>query len=141
MKPATEDGEPPNCGSTARDYDTPASYTVPLSQFSAPLAPVISLKPVNRVPQLKINPTANTFRKRFFPEATARDWNDWRWQNRNRIRKTDNLARIIQLSDEEREAISRHRGSLTEHDMKHTTLLMLNFQDFKKVHIVTRSKV
>jgi hypothetical protein len=63
MKPATEDGEPPNCGSTARDYDTPASYTVPLSQFSAPLAPVISLKSVNRVPQLKINPTANAFRR------------------------------------------------------------------------------
>src|ERR1051326_6923753 len=116
MKPedmiAADDGEPPNCGSAAQNYESPSFYSVPLSQFRAPLAPVIPLKPVHRVPQLKINPRANAFRKRFYPDASTRDWNDWRWQNRNRIRKSDDLARIIQLSDEEREAISRHRGSL-----------------------------
>jgi len=42
----------------------------------------------------------------------VRDWNDWRWQNRNRIRRMDELARMIELSDDEREAISRHAGPL-----------------------------
>jgi lysine 2,3-aminomutase len=46
------------------------------------------------------------FRAKFFPEATARDWNDWRWQSQHRIRKLEHFERIIQLSDDERATLS-----------------------------------
>src|SRR5262249_35891553 len=49
---------------------------------------------------------------RFFPDASRRDWNDWRWQLRNRISNLAQLAQILQLSDDERTAIERHEGSL-----------------------------
>ncbi|MGE0212763.1 MAG: KamA family radical SAM protein [Parvibaculaceae bacterium] len=52
------------------------------------------------------------FRKRFFPDATTAEWNDWRWQARNRIRSLEMLERVFDLSEDEREAARRHQGSL-----------------------------
>ncbi len=59
-----------------------------------------------------VSPAANAFRKRFFPDAKTADWNDWRWQNRNRIRSLEQLERFVRVTDEEREAIRRHEGPL-----------------------------
>lgn len=47
------------------------------------------------------------FRRRFFPDATAREWNDWRWQLRHRITDLEGLERIFRLSDDEREAVRK----------------------------------
>jgi len=55
---------------------------------------------------------AREFLRRQYPDATLENWTDWRWQNRNRVRTLADLERIIVLSDEEREAIARHTGSL-----------------------------
>ena len=52
------------------------------------------------------------FRRRFFPDATAAEWNDWRWQLRHRIRDLRGLARVIRLSAEEESAVARHVGPL-----------------------------
>jgi lysine 2,3-aminomutase len=51
------------------------------------------------------NPRTRAFRKRFFPEATDREWNDWRWQSRHRIRTLEQFERILKLSDCERDAL------------------------------------
>ena len=61
--------------------------------------------------RLVISSRTQTFRKRFFPTASAHDWNDWRWQLRHRIKDLDTLARIIRLSDDERTAMARHQGA------------------------------
>jgi lysine 2,3-aminomutase len=63
-------------------------------------------------PRFPIGEGANAFRKRFFPQATLAEWNDWHWQARNRIRTLDGLARILVLSEDERSAIEKHTGSL-----------------------------
>ena len=55
---------------------------------------------------------SRAFRRRFFPEATPEEWNDWRWQLRSRIRSLAHLERIFQLSADEQGAIARHKGSL-----------------------------
>ena len=52
------------------------------------------------------------FRKAFFPDVTLAEWSDWRWQLRSRIRTAQQLARVFRLSDDERDAVSRHSGSL-----------------------------
>ncbi len=59
-----------------------------------------------------ISERSRAFRDRFFPEATDAEWNDWRWQVRHRIKDSAELERIVQLSDDEREAIQRHTGPL-----------------------------
>jgi lysine 2,3-aminomutase len=63
-------------------------------------------------PKFPIGERTNDFRKRFFPDATLADWNDWRWQSRHRIRTLDRLSAILDLSDDEQTAIQRHNGPL-----------------------------
>lgn len=53
------------------------------------------------------NPRTRAFRKRFFPQATDKEWNDWRWQSRHRIRSLADMEAMLRLSDGERDALSR----------------------------------
>jgi lysine 2,3-aminomutase len=52
------------------------------------------------------------FRRKFFPQAKIADWNDWRWQLRSRVKDLPTLARMMSLSTEELEGLSRHTGDL-----------------------------
>lgn len=47
------------------------------------------------------------FRRRVFPGASARDWNDWRWQVRHRFRTPAALARTVGLTPREWTAFAR----------------------------------
>jgi lysine 2,3-aminomutase len=51
------------------------------------------------------NPQTRAFRKAFFARATDQEWNDWRWQSRNRIRKLAQLEQMLVLTDQERNAL------------------------------------
>ncbi len=51
------------------------------------------------------NPQTRAFRKAFFPQATDQEWNDWRWQSRNRVRTLAQLERMLVLTEEERGAL------------------------------------
>ena len=46
------------------------------------------------------------FRKKFYPNATQKEWDDWRWQLKHRITSADELARILNLSEGEFRAVS-----------------------------------
>jgi lysine 2,3-aminomutase len=50
---------------------------------------------------------AREFRRHHFPNITDRDWNDWRWQSRHRVRAFEQLEKMLRLSDEERQALVR----------------------------------
>jgi lysine 2,3-aminomutase len=52
------------------------------------------------------------FLARYYPEAGVDDWNDWRWQNRHRVRTLADLERMIDLSEDETAAIRQHTGAL-----------------------------
>ncbi|HEX5470843.1 MAG TPA: KamA family radical SAM protein [Lacipirellulaceae bacterium] len=51
------------------------------------------------------NATTRAFRRRHFPDVSTRDWNDWRWQSRHRVRTLAQLEAMLRLSAEEREAV------------------------------------
>ena len=57
------------------------------------------------MPRCPIGPAAAAFRRAFFPAATRREWNDWRWQMRQRLQTLPALARVLQLSDDEAAAL------------------------------------
>ena len=61
----------------------------------------------NRLGVLRGTSTSATraFRRRHFPAVTNREWNDWRWQSRHRIRTHAQLEAMLRLSEEEREAL------------------------------------
>ncbi len=108
------DAEPPSngtgsgaCASTAT-ATTPDTHRIPF----AALFPPPTAKRQARTTRFPIGDATNEFRLRFFPKATRSDWNDWRWQVRNRIRSLKELARIFALSEDESTAIARHTGAL-----------------------------
>ncbi|MEA2625800.1 MAG: lysine 2,3-aminomutase [Candidatus Binatota bacterium] len=43
-----------------------------------------------------------SYRERYFPDVPDREWNDWRWQMRNRVVTLAGLERFLPLSDVER---------------------------------------
>ncbi|OKY74040.1 MAG: lysine 2,3-aminomutase [Desulfobulbaceae bacterium DB1] len=55
---------------------------------------------------------AKAFRSRHFPTTTIAEWNDWRWQLRNRFTTSEQLEKIIELTDSERQALQRHGSNL-----------------------------
>src|SRR3712207_3898854 len=74
---------------------------------------VVRLQPRQKgLHRFPVSERSQAFRRRFFPNASAIDWNDWRWQARNRIRNLEQLARVFELSPDERSAVERHTGSL-----------------------------
>jgi lysine 2,3-aminomutase len=62
--------------------------------------------------RFRVSERSAEFLGRYYPDATLDNWNDWRWQNRNRVRTLAELEGMIALSDEESEAIRRHTGAL-----------------------------
>ncbi|MBI1900478.1 MAG: KamA family radical SAM protein [Planctomycetia bacterium] len=57
------------------------------------------------------SPLVREFRRRHFPGVSRAEWNDWRWQTRNRVRTLAQFERIVELSDDERQALVQ-RGSM-----------------------------
>jgi lysine 2,3-aminomutase len=55
---------------------------------------------------------SEAFRRAHFPEARRSEWNDWRWQLRNRLRDLQRLGRVVRLSFDEETAIRRLGGHL-----------------------------
>jgi lysine 2,3-aminomutase len=109
-----DDAEPPSSSFTVPDPSLllPTGNTT-ISPFPSSLSKPFIPQPRRRpVASFVIGPRSDSFRRRFFPQATRADWNDWRWQNSHRVRSADELARILRLSGDEHEAIRRHRGSL-----------------------------
>jgi lysine 2,3-aminomutase len=59
-----------------------------------------------------VSPAVSAFRRRFYPAVKTAEWNNWRWQNQNRIRSLEQLERFVRVTDAERESILRHSGPL-----------------------------
>ncbi len=85
------------------------------------LAPLISPTPsfngsaVDKLPArrvMRMNPQGRRFRRAWFPEATDREWSDWKWQLRNRISSLDLLRRMVHLTIEEEKALELGGGQL-----------------------------
>ncbi|MCI0365061.1 MAG: KamA family radical SAM protein [Phycisphaerales bacterium] len=59
-----------------------------------------------------IGPQSQAIRERAFPDATDEQWNDWKWQLRNRIKDVEGLERVLDLTDDERATVSQLGGQL-----------------------------
>jgi len=55
---------------------------------------------------------AVTFRALYFPDATDDDWNDWRWQLKNRMRDRESLESVFNLTADEEDALERLGGRI-----------------------------
>ncbi len=112
------DAEPPSngtgsgaCASTAT-ATPPETHAGPSFQTFFPVPSTKTKRPQHPNSRFPVGDASNDFRKRFFPQASRAEWNDWRWQIRNRIKSLKELQRIFVLSEDETSAVSRHTGSL-----------------------------
>ena len=83
-----------------------------LTADTAPPPPVRAprkIEPINRFP---LSDNSRRFLRRHYPGISIHDWNDWKWQVRNRVRRLDVLERIIDLTPDERAAVERRTGNL-----------------------------
>ena len=88
---STDDLEPPSQGARAKLNKTHAT--------------LIHIRTVPQSSKFPSNPRASAFREKFYPDSTVAQWNDWRWQLRNRITDAKTLNQMLILSRDEYEAI------------------------------------
>ena len=55
---------------------------------------------------------AESRRKQLFPDVTDEQWNDWKWQVRNRIETLEDLKKYISLTAEEEEGVKKTLSTL-----------------------------
>ncbi|MCI0517322.1 MAG: KamA family radical SAM protein [Woeseiaceae bacterium] len=109
MKTATAVAEEPP-GSAARRRNAPPEITLPNNNPpTIRLDQTIAKRDRSR---FRVSDRSAEFLRRCYPGTTVEEWNDWRWQNRNRVRTLADLERMITLSDDEVAAIRRHTGAL-----------------------------
>lgn len=112
--PSPEDDQPPSL----RQATTVAGVAIPTAQQLSIISSVLSkpsarnLRALRRPSRLVIGPVADEFRRLKFPEAAEAEWNDWQWQVRHRITSLFALEKFIELSTEERAALTEESGKL-----------------------------
>ena len=84
---------------------------VPLPEVAPRLRGKVSVFPTSRSRPAS-SPRSSAFRRTFFPSATDKEWTDWQWQIRNRIRSIDQLERMLVLSEAERAAAENIQSKL-----------------------------
>jgi len=111
--------EPPSRFSSTTALSHHPLTARPLPATAAPLpearprAPAMSMVgSVLGIGRFPTGEATRAFRRRFYPEATTAEWNDWRWQLRRRVKSLAELERVFVLSEAERDAVARHQGSL-----------------------------
>jgi lysine 2,3-aminomutase len=65
-----------------------------------------------KILRFPVSAQTRAFYKKFYPDSTAAEWNDWRWQMRTRIRTLSELDRVFTLSPDERQSVANHTGPL-----------------------------
>jgi len=101
-----------------RDLRPPSRrVSLPTAVSETTSAALISPSPLEAPARKKtlsfpVDRDSRAFYRRFYPDTSAAEWNDWRWQMRTRIRTLSELERVFTLSADERQAVAGHTGSL-----------------------------
>ena len=111
-------GGPATCCHPEVDEEPPGSPVNLLScppalQASRPRWPQVFPEPDYLVYSAQLprpsrsTPQTRAFRRAFFRQTTDKEWNDWRWQVRHRVRTLGQLQQMLVLSEDERQALSQ----------------------------------
>lgn len=106
---------------STEDFEPPSPYyglgglqarSIPDPRPQRENTKIISIKKVPHLPRFRCSARTSAFRKRFFPDATPAEWNDWHWQLSHRIRDIHALSKLIALSEDEKKAMTSMAGQL-----------------------------
>lgn len=101
------DNEPPSCEPPPEEeLEPPLGVVFPTRIESLPFNIILKNRTASPASE------RYRFRRKFFPDVTRRQWNEWHWQIGNRIRTMEQLKRFISLSPEEESAFHYLRDKL-----------------------------
>ena len=63
-------------------------------------------------PSSTVNPKSVNFYNKYFSNTTDKEWLDYKWQLKNRITTKEQLEKIIELSESEKQALNLHKENL-----------------------------
>ncbi len=118
-EPPHEPSEPPGRYFTGHSFvggSAQTAWNVPflergiIESVNNLLLPQKPRKVVPHAPRFACGTATQRFRKRFYPEVSGSEWNDWHWQLRNRLRGYNALSRILKLSEDETRALQNVNG-------------------------------
>jgi lysine 2,3-aminomutase len=106
-----EDTEPPGLSLT---MIKPVSLSIEGSEMLSLLHLHPRIRVLNRRQAGVVSPSLQSqlFCNTYYPGVTLAEWNDWKWQLKNRITELRALERVVCLSSEERQALRGAQGSL-----------------------------
>ena len=117
--PDEEIDEPPSKKPPSRSDATLHLQHSPLDLGSLPQIKRASIEKSAPIPVISVfqdtfpfSKRSLAFRLRFFPDVSEMQWNDWRWQLKNRLNDLNRLSKVLTLSEEEYTALAAHRGPL-----------------------------
>lgn len=103
---ASDETKPPSQGTPWLRDTLPAEYVCPRQSPCSPKKKnVVPIRKIDVHSAFRVSARSNAFRKKFFPEATLANWDDWQWQLRHRIMSRAMVSTMLQLSRDEEEAI------------------------------------
>ena len=88
-----EDAEPPSSVSIL-EQSSPHPLKKPQSR-------AFDVSDFNDDETIKISPKSLEFLHKFYPGASVKDWNNYKWQNKNAITNINQLMKMINLTDDE----------------------------------------
>jgi lysine 2,3-aminomutase len=100
-----QDDEPPSCMATAASNNTQPNIISDL------VTPFLSAVPAGRRVARTSQQTI-LFRRKHYKGISDKTWNDWHWQVSHQIRSEDQIEAMIDLTTEERFALTEHSGRL-----------------------------
>jgi lysine 2,3-aminomutase len=109
---SNESEKPPSIGTVHPSAASPKHSKHTLLKLDAARSGMVVRIAEARRESFPVGKQARAFQKKFFPDVSSADWSDWRWQLRTRIKSLEALERVFTLSDDERDAVMRHKGSL-----------------------------
>jgi lysine 2,3-aminomutase len=86
---------------------TPSSATLLVAhgKISTPR----KIEPINRA---TVSDRSRQFLRQHYSGTTIQEWNDWKWQVRNRVRRLDMLEKVMTLTPDERLSVEKRTGNL-----------------------------
>ena len=95
--------EPPSTRPEVIQDDEPPPSPAVLHQFNEARTPFL----LNAKKLARMSPASRAYKRAFHKETTDKEWNDWHWQVKNRLRSLEQIEKVIELSPDERAAIEQ----------------------------------
>jgi lysine 2,3-aminomutase len=105
IEPRTISFDSPSPALSSDIARTDSALASPKARLSTPR----KTDPINRA---TVSDRSRAFLRKHYPGISVHDWNDWKWQVRNRVRRLDVLEKVIDLTPDERASVEKRTGNL-----------------------------